>query len=1058
MAACAVPHARAPSGAVGARRLASRRLVASRAGSRRGFLARADAESTRRASAPRRPEGDLETWTLRARAAAFACVASAVLASGAAAEPAVASREANAVAAQKRDRRPIVDDSFAASDDASASFVSVANVSVGSEVALVDANTLPSTAEEENTDVLLTETGTSPQKLLAAAAENFVKPLLGEFGAAVLGFGAGAAASGFFFGWRVSAKEKKNARAASRAALADLSTLDESEIQDLIGELPAWLAFRDVERGGWVNKVLAAAWPYLDVATSDVIVKTLDPILTATRPSFLTALRFETFSFGSVPAKIEGVKVYETVNDGAVEIDLSVFWRGDPDVVLGVRAAQDALSVPVSLTEFECAFTLRLIFAPLMGVFPCFGALTIALVDEPRLDFDLRVVGGDVTLVPGLKESLRTYIKALIASWMVWPRCITVAIPGTGYTLPSDESDADDAEKPPVTGLLHVQVVGHDGRASCPGDVGLRVRSSSGQDLRYRARADAAETRVKALPGGGVLSSREVTLPVEDPETQLLCVSWYSKPVGAPAGVAREKNKNGGENSSSAVERLTGEASIVLEELMRQAPEARESSERGVSNGERDERDERDANDEIDETRNGQWGPVPVAAELEAPAGADITRVRGDGAAAGGVRGVARRAARGVGGFFGKTAGGVVAGYRAARSDGLRLAPIRDAAVDGWRERGARYAARDEAKDREALVRLSTGTLPATGLPPSDGELPLDAFDAFVADPGAGVVRLRVRYQPLDAEALGARAAKESDSSSRQGKMDADADANASVTKTRTNGASRAPPSTGRLERSLSAASRSVIDGAYASGEFLSRSMGSGDREDALETARALLRQREREMAEMRVEKAALEKKLRSIDRDVEGRDGVKSLASDDASSGGRETRERETPSKMPLTAFENNAMAVTPPARAGAGKSEDERDASRLSKNKRERDAAASDAAAALVASPAADADPRLAPLVAAARSAAAAVKEAREQQAAASGGLHMKGVGARSEKREALETSMAKADALVARAAAAVAESARAAATDKELAELKRALRAKEKSGDDDDGGGNL
>ena len=120
MAACAVPHARAPSGAVGARRLASRRLVASRAGSRRGFLARADAESTRRASAPRRPEGDLETWTLRARAAAFACVASAVLASGAAAEPAVASREANAVAAQKRDRRPVVDDSsFAASDDAS---------------------------------------------------------------------------------------------------------------------------------------------------------------------------------------------------------------------------------------------------------------------------------------------------------------------------------------------------------------------------------------------------------------------------------------------------------------------------------------------------------------------------------------------------------------------------------------------------------------------------------------------------------------------------------------------------------------------------------------------------------------------------------------------------------------------------------------------------------------------------------------------------------------------------------------------------------------------------
>jgi hypothetical protein len=636
---------------------------------------------------------------------------------------------------------------------------------------------------------------------------------------------------------------------------------------------------------------------------------------------------------------------------------------------------------------------------------------------------------------------------------MVWPRCITVAIPGTGYTLPeSDEADSDERNTPPVTGLLHVQVVGHDARALGPGDVGLQVRSSSGLDLRYRARgSDAAETRVKALPGGGVLSSREVTLPVEDPTTQLLCVRWYSKPVGAPAGAASEKNINGGENSDSAVERLTGEASIVLEELMRQAPEARESSERGVPNGERD--------DENDARRNGQWGPVPVAAELEAPAGADITRVRGDGAA-GGVRGVARRAARGVGGFFGKTAGGVVAGYRAARSDGLRLAPIRDAAVDGWRERGARYAARDEAKDREALVRLSTGTLPATGLPPSDGELPSDAFDAFVADPGAGVVRLRVRYQPLDAEALGARAAKESDSDSFKGKMDENSpDTNDTrETKTHTNGASlTAPQTTGAsLGRSLSAASRSVIDGAYASGEFFSRSSGgSGDpSSDALETARALLRQREREMAEMRVEKAALEKKLRSIDQsDVEGRDAEYARGSSDdvVIRGGGATRDRETRfSNRPSTAFENNAMAVAP----------DERDASKtLSKKERERDAAASDAAAALVASPAADADPRLAPLVAAARVAAAAVKEAREQQAAASGGLHMKGVGVRSEKREALETAMAKADALVARAAAAVAESARAAETDKELAELKRALRAKEKSGDDETSGdGNI
>ena len=65
---------------------------------------------------------------------------------------------------------------------------------------------------------------------------------------------------------------------------------------------------------------------------------------------------------------------------------------GDPDVVLGVRAAQDQLSVPVSLTEFECTFTLRLIFAPLLGVFPCFGALTIALMAGASLHVLSRIV------------------------------------------------------------------------------------------------------------------------------------------------------------------------------------------------------------------------------------------------------------------------------------------------------------------------------------------------------------------------------------------------------------------------------------------------------------------------------------------------------------------------------------------------------------------------------------------------------------------------------------------------------------------------------------------
>lgn len=338
-----------------------------------------------------------------------------------------------------------------------------------------------------------------------------------------ISFVLGVICASFIFRGQQLRRSKVQAKVSYRQALAEISTLDEAGIQELFDELPTWLTFREFERGGWLNKVVSAAWPYLDQATSNVIVNALDPILQATRPNFLTTLRFERFSFGSVPARIESVKVYESAGEEAVEIDLQVFWAGDPDVVLGVRAAQDNLAVPVSLTEVKCKFTIRLIFAPLIGKFPCFGALTIALTEEPEIVFDLRVVGGDITLVPGLAQPLRTYIKALISSYLVWPRCMTIPIPGTGYSLPSSE------RKEEHSGLLHVEVVSHDVLTSQPGELGLEVC--------WPGSGSIEEKRVKALPGGKTISSEPIFLLVMDPRYQILRLRWYDCDVGDVKGV-----------------------------------------------------------------------------------------------------------------------------------------------------------------------------------------------------------------------------------------------------------------------------------------------------------------------------------------------------------------------------------------------------------------------------------------------------------------------------------------------------------------------------------------
>ena len=394
-------------------------------------------------------------------------------------------------------------------------------------------------------------------------------PTLSVIGILLLGFGLGVITTVVSAKLSQTQRGKEESQMLTRRALAYISSLEEDELEDIIGCLPAWLSIESSERTSWLNKVVTAAWPYLDSATSTVIVNALDPILQKTRPSFLTSIQFERFSFGSVPAVIEAVKVYDSASEGALEIDLQVFWAGDPDVVLKVRAAQDTLAVPVSLTEFQCTFTLRLIFAPLIGVFPCFGALTISLTDEPEVNFDLRVVGGDITLVPGLSQPLRTYIRALIASFLVWPRCITVPIPGTGYSLPDTEQVS--------AGLLHVEVHSHDALLFSPSEIGLQLRWPGALNS-----GASQEVRLEALSGGNFENSREITLPVDDPIRQVLSVCWYSTDV---LHVPQE--------SSDTLKLLKGETTILVDDVARQLRKDDTS------------------------VHNVDWGPVTVALELE---------------------------------------------------------------------------------------------------------------------------------------------------------------------------------------------------------------------------------------------------------------------------------------------------------------------------------------------------------------------------------------------------------------------------------------------------------
>ncbi|GFZ03385.1 calcium-dependent lipid-binding (CaLB domain) family protein [Actinidia rufa] len=91
----------------------------------------------------------------------------------------------------------------------------------------------------------------------------------------------------------------------------------------------------------------------------------------------------------------------------------------------------------------------RLIFKPLVDEFPCFGAICYSLRQKKKLDFTLKVIGGDISTIPGLSGAIEGTIRDAIEDSITWPvRKIVPILPG----------DYSDLELKPV-GVLEVKLV-----------------------------------------------------------------------------------------------------------------------------------------------------------------------------------------------------------------------------------------------------------------------------------------------------------------------------------------------------------------------------------------------------------------------------------------------------------------------------------------------------------------------------------------------------------------------------------------------------------------------
>ncbi|XP_022998989.1 synaptotagmin-5-like [Cucurbita maxima] len=248
--------------------------------------------------------------------------------------------------------------------------------------------------------------------------------------------------------------KSENARSKRRADLAATTTaFARMTVEDSRKILPpqyypSWVVFSQSQKLTWLNQHLTKIWPYVNEAASDLIKASVEPVLEQYRPIILSSLKFSRFTLGTVAPQFTGISIIEDGGTDGITMELEMQWDGNQSIILDIKTRL-GVALPVQVKNLGFTGVFRLILKPLVDEFPCFGAVCFSLRQKKKLDFTLKVIGGDISAIPGLYSALEGTIRDAVEDSITWPvRKVIPIIPG----------DYSDLELKPV-GILEVKLV-----------------------------------------------------------------------------------------------------------------------------------------------------------------------------------------------------------------------------------------------------------------------------------------------------------------------------------------------------------------------------------------------------------------------------------------------------------------------------------------------------------------------------------------------------------------------------------------------------------------------
>uniref|UniRef100_A0A8D0ACC8 Extended synaptotagmin-like protein 3 n=1 Tax=Sander lucioperca TaxID=283035 RepID=A0A8D0ACC8_SANLU len=212
--------------------------------------------------------------------------------------------------------------------------------------------------------------------------------------------------------WWKKNRQWKDARIGTAIEFVDNETLVVNKELASALQMASWVNFPEVEKVGWVNKVLEQAWPFFGMYMDKLLREKIQPAIRLSNQA-LKMFTFTKIHFGNI---ITGMRAYtHEVDQREVVLDLHIRLVSH---ISHIRAAS-VLSFGVKCVSLRGM--LRVILQPLIGQAPLVGGVTFFFIRHPKHQLDW--------FHRKLPDSLsETTIIDIIASLMVLPNRMCVPL------------------------------------------------------------------------------------------------------------------------------------------------------------------------------------------------------------------------------------------------------------------------------------------------------------------------------------------------------------------------------------------------------------------------------------------------------------------------------------------------------------------------------------------------------------------------------------------------------------------------------------------------------